>query len=40
MELNEPELLLKLLWYPLISQLASMLHFRTLHAKDTLFVKV
>ena len=34
MELNEARILLKLLWHPLISQLASMLGFRTPRAKD------
>ena len=34
MELNEAGILLKLLWHPLISQLASMVGFRTPRAKD------
>ena len=34
MEFNEARLLLKLLQHPLISQLASMLGYRTPHAKD------
>ena len=34
MELNVARILLKLLWHPLISQLASLLGFRTPRAKD------